>query len=206
MLQNRGARSGISGSNRWANITVKRRCKIDCGHCMNTKSSLRRRIKEAEAKKAPNVMVLLTERQYMECFIEYRLPIRKRRPDKPLTWMNDAELDKLTALNAAINSGETVETFRRRFHELTEQEKAAERAIEHMIYMGERDTKKLTEARAHHDEIKAAQKDAAEKLEMIEKIMNGTYMQDMLDKFSERKRSEVVPNGYYNANTGVRRR
>ena len=88
---------------------------------------------------------------------------------------------------------------------LTEQEKTAERAIEHMIYMGERDTKKLTEARAHHDEIKAAQKDAAEKLEMIEKIKNGTYIQDMLDKFGERKRSEVVPNGYYNANTGVRR-
>jgi hypothetical protein len=56
------------------------------------------------------------------------------------------------------------------------------------------------------EEIKAAQKDAAEKLEMIEKIMNGTYVQDMLDKFSERKRSEIVPNGYYNANTGVRRR
>ena len=167
---------------------------------------LAEKIKEAEAKKAPTVMVLLTEQQYMECFIEYRLPIRKRRPDKPLTWMNDAELDKLTALNAAINSGETVETFRRRFHELTEQEKAAEQVIEHMIYMGERDTKKLADARAHLDEIKAAQKDAAEKLEMIEKIMNGTYMQDMLDKFSERKRSEVVPNGYYNANTGLRRR
>ena len=41
---------------------------------------------------------------------------------------------------------------------------------------------------------------------MIEKIMNGTYIQDMLDKFSERKQSEIVPNGYYNANTGVRRR
>ena len=149
-------------------------------------------------------MVLVTKRQYMECFIEYRLPIRKRRQDRPLTWVNDAELNKLTALNAAINNGETVETFRRRFHELTEREKAAEQAIEQMIYMGERDTEKLPEARAHLDEIKAEQKDAAEKLEMIEKIMNGTYMQDMLEKFSERKRSEVVPNGYYQS--GARRR
>ena len=119
--------------------------------------------------------------------------------------MNDAELDKLTALNAAINNGETVVSFRRRFHELTEQEKAAERAIEHMIYMSERDTEKLADTRAHLDEIKAAQKDAAEKLEMIEKIMNGTYIQDMLDKFSERKRSDIIPNGYYSANTGVRK-
>ena len=161
---------------------------------------------EAKTKQSPNVMVLLTARGYMDSFITYRLPIRKLRPNRPLTWVNDAELDKLSALNAAINNGETVDSFRRRFHELTEQEKAAKRAIEHMIYMGERDTEKLAEARAHLDEIKAEQKDAADKLEMIEKIMNGTYMQDMLNKFSERKRSEVVPNGYYNANTGVRRR
>ena len=161
---------------------------------------------DAKTKRAPNVMVLLTARGYMDSFITYRLPMRKLRPNRPLTWVNDAELDKLSALNAALNNGETVETFRRHFHELTEQEKAAERAIEHMINMGERNTKKLADARAHLDEIKAAQKDVAEKLEMIEKIMNGTYMQDMLEKFSERKRSEIVPNGYYNANTGVRRR
>ncbi len=167
---------------------------------------LAEKIEKAKAKKTPNVMVLVTQRQYMECFIEYWMPIRKRRPDKPLTWMNDAELDKLTALNAAINNGETVETFRRRFHDLTEQEKAAEQVIEHMIYMGERDTEKLADTRAHLDEIKAAQKDAAEKLEMIEKIMNGTYVQDMLSNVFDRKRSEIVPNGYYNANTGVRRR
>ena len=159
---------------------------------------------EAKTKHSPNVMVLLTARRYMDSFITYRLPVRKLWQDRPLTWVNDAELDKLSALNAAINNGETVDTFRRRFHELTEQEKAAEQAIEHMIYMGERDTKKLADARAHLNEIKAAQKDAAEKLEMIEKIMNGTYMQDMLEKFSERKRSEVVPNGYHQS--GTRRR
>ena len=161
---------------------------------------------EAKTKQSPNVMVLLTARRYMDSFITYRLPVRKLWQDRPLTWVNDAELDKLSALNAAINKGETVDTFRRRFHELTEREKAAEQAIEHMIYMGERDTEKLADTRAHLDEIKAAQKDVAEKLEMIEKIMNVTYVQDMLNKFSERKCSEVVPNGYYNANTGVRRR
>jgi chromosome segregation ATPase len=120
--------------------------------------------------------------------------------------VNDAELDKLTALNAALNNGETVDTFRRRFHELTEKEKTAEREIEYLGYMNDSYTERLAEARAHLEDVKAELKDAAEKLEMIEKIMNGTYMQDMLNKFSERKRSEIVPNGYYNANTGVRRR
>ncbi len=167
---------------------------------------LAEKTEDAKTRRAPNVMVLLTARGYMDSFITYRLPIHKLRPNRPLTWVNDAELDKLSALNAAINNGETVETFRRRFHELTEQEKAAERTIEHMIYMGERDTEKLAEARAHLDEIKAKQKDAAEKLKMIEKIMNGTYVQDMLNNVFDRKRSEIIPNGYYNANTGVRRR
>ena len=162
------------------------------------------KIEEAKAKKAPNVKVLLTQRQYMECFIEYRMPIRKCRQDRPLTWVNDAELDKLTTLNEAINNGETVDSFRSRFHELTEREKAAERAVEHMIYMGEQDTEKLAEARKNLNEVKAELLDASEKLEMIEKIMNGTYVQDMLDKFSERKRSEIVPNGYYQS--GTRRR
>ena len=165
---------------------------------------LAKKIDEAKAKKAPNVMVLLTERQYIECFIQYRLPIRKRRQDRPLTWMNDAELDKLTALNAAINNGETVDSFRSRFHELTEREKAAERAVEHMIYKGEQDTEKLAEARKNLNEVKAELQDTAEKLEMIEKIMNGTYMQDMVEKFSERKRAEIVPNGYHQS--GARRR
>ena len=158
---------------------------------------LAEKINDAKGKKAPNVMVLLTEQQYIDCFIQYRLPIRKRRQDRPLTWMNDAELDKLTALNAAINNGETVDSFRSRFHELTEKEKAAERSVEHLIYMGERDTEKLAEARKHLNEVKAELQNAAEKLEMIEKIMNGTYMQDMVEKFSERKRAEVVPNGYH---------
>ena len=140
----------------------------------------------------------------MECFIEYRLPIRKRRPDKPLTWMNDAELDKLSALNAAINNGETVDTIRRRFHELTEKEKAAEREAENLGYMSDHYKERLAAARTHLGEVRAELKEAAERLEMVEKIMNGTYVQDMLDKFSDRKRAEIVPNGYHQS--GARRR
>ncbi|MCR4761629.1 MAG: plasmid recombination protein [Oscillospiraceae bacterium] len=168
------------------------------------KKQLAEMIEEAKAKKAPNVMVLVTERQYMECFIEYRLPIRKRRQDRPLTWVNDAELDKLTALNEAINNGETVDTIRRRFHELTEKEKAAEREAENLGYMSENYAERLAAARAHLEEVRAELKEAAERLEMVEKIMNGTYVQDMLDKFSDRKRAEIVPNGYHQS--GGRRR
>lgn len=165
---------------------------------------LAEKIDDAKIKKAPNVMVLLTARRYMDSFITYRLPIRKRRQDRPLTWMNDAELDKLTALNAAINNGETIETFRRRFHELTEKEKAAEREAENLGYMSENYAERLAAARAHLEEVRAELKEAAERLEMVEKIMNGTYMQDMVEKVSERKRSEIVPNGYHQS--GAHRR
>ncbi|MCQ2420431.1 MAG: plasmid recombination protein [Clostridia bacterium] len=165
---------------------------------------LTEKIEEAKAKKAPNVMVLVTQRQYMECFIEYRLPIHKRRQDRPLTWVNDAELDKLTALNEAINNGETLDTIRRRFHELTEQEKAVGREIENLGYMNNHYKERLAAARTHLEEVRADLKEAAERLEMVEKIMNGTYVQDMLDKFSDRKRAEIVPNGYHQS--GARRR
>ena len=165
---------------------------------------LNEKIEKAKVKKAPNVMVLLTQRRYMECFIEYRLPIRKRRQDRPLTWMNDAELDKLTALNEAINNGETVDTIRRRFHELTEKEKAAEREAENLGYMSDHYKERLVAARTHLEEVRAELKEAAERLEMVEKIMNGTYVQDMLDKFNDRKRAEIVPNGYHQS--GARRR
>ncbi len=109
-------------------------------------------------------------------------------------------------LNAAINNGEMVETFRRRFHELTKREKAAERTIEHMAYMGEHDPERLAEAHAYLEEVRAELKETVELLETAEKIMNGTYVQDMLNNVFDRKRSEIIPNGYYNANTGVRRR
>ena len=165
---------------------------------------LAEKIEDAKIKKAPNVMVLLTARRYMDSFITYLLPVRKLWQDRPLTWVNDAELDKLTALNEAINNGETLDTIRRRFHELTEQEKAVGREIENLGYMSDHYKERLAAARTHLEEVRAELKEAAERLEMMEKIMNGTYMQDMLDKFSERKRSEIVPNGYHQS--GARRR
>ncbi len=70
--------------------------------------------------------------------------------------------------------------------------------------MAEHDPEKLAEARAHLEEVRAELKDTVELLETAEKVMNGTYVQDMLDKFSDRKRAEIVPNGYHQS--GARRR
>ncbi|MBQ9905504.1 MAG: hypothetical protein IJM46_01865 [Oscillospiraceae bacterium] len=51
--------------------------------------------------------------------------------------------------------------------------------------MSEHDTKKLADARVHPDEIKAEQKDAAKKLEMIEKIMNRIKATDIVRRIDD---------------------
>ena len=44
---------------------------------------------------------------------------KKVRQERPLTWVNDAELNKISTLNTALNKGETLNSMRRRFTELT---------------------------------------------------------------------------------------
>ena len=56
--------------------------------------------------------------------------MRKRQQEKPFAWTNDAELDRLLALNAAINHGKTLTSIREDFRKLTEQEAAAAQAAE----------------------------------------------------------------------------
>ncbi len=43
------------------------------------------------------------------------LPLKKRNPKRPFGWTNDKELDKLTALNAQINSGVTLDSLKQNF-------------------------------------------------------------------------------------------
>lgn len=57
-----------------------------------------------------------------------------------------------------------------------------------MIYMCECDTEKMTEVCAHLEEVKAELKDAAEKLEMIGKIMN----RNNTVSFEKAKRSQIA--------------
>jgi len=89
---------------------------------------------------------------------------------------------------------------------LTEQEKAAEREIDYHEHTVPRDTEALEQLRKHHAEIHEELKTVSEKLTVAEKIMNGTYVQDMLNNVFDRKRSDMIPNGYYTASSGIRRR
>ena len=74
----------------------------------------------AETKRdAPRAIVLQTIRFYTVTFAGGALPMRKRDRDKPFSWTNDAELDKLLMLNKKINEGATLSSLQ---NELAQQE------------------------------------------------------------------------------------
>jgi hypothetical protein len=67
-----------------------------------------------------------TVRQYVLTFKQGKLPARKVRKKEPFTFVNDAELDRLAALNRRINQGATITSLRNELatleHELVEVE------------------------------------------------------------------------------------
>lgn len=67
-------------------------------------------------KDSPEFYVLRSMQFYIIAFKRNALPMNKVNDRKPFMWTNDKELDKLTALNAKINSGATLDTVRNDFH------------------------------------------------------------------------------------------
>ncbi|MBR3419856.1 MAG: plasmid recombination protein [Oscillospiraceae bacterium] len=75
--------------------------------------NLVRMIQAARDMHAPNLRVLEMMRRYTILFSDGHFPVRKKNPKGILSWQNDAELDRLTALNAKINQGATLDSMRR---------------------------------------------------------------------------------------------
>ena len=75
--------------------------------------NLVRMIQVARDMHAPNLRVLEMMRRYTILFSDGLFPVRKKNPKGILSWQNDAELDRLTALNAKINQGATLDSMRR---------------------------------------------------------------------------------------------
>lgn len=75
--------------------------------------NLVRMIQAARDTHAPNLRVLEMMRRYTILFSDGHFPVRKKNPKGILSWQNDAELDRLTALNAKINQGATLDSLRR---------------------------------------------------------------------------------------------
>ncbi|MCM1508102.1 MAG: plasmid recombination protein [Ruminococcus flavefaciens] len=83
-------------------------------------------------KESPEIIVFRTIKFYTVAFSNGALPMRRREKNKPFSWTNDSELDKIIALNNKINSGATLETLRKDFENaentFTEKEKNLDKA------------------------------------------------------------------------------
>ena len=73
------------------------------------------KLKAETERGSSRTVVLKTMRFYIVTYTGGALPMRKRDLKKPYAWTNDAELDKLLALNKRLNEGTTLETLRREF-------------------------------------------------------------------------------------------
>jgi hypothetical protein len=67
---------------------------------------------EIDDKHSLSFFYQATVKHYFVTFRSGLLPARKIRKNKPFTWINDAELDRLASLNKKINEGVSVQSLR----------------------------------------------------------------------------------------------
>lgn len=83
-------------------------------------------------KESTEFIVLRTIKFYTAAFSNGVLPVRKREKNKPFSWNNNSELDKLIILNNKINAGATLTTLKKDFENsenaVTEKEKILDKA------------------------------------------------------------------------------
>ncbi len=79
--------------------------------------ALAEKLNAAKKKRQENWRTLSMMQVYTVAVKYGKLRQRKRNPNQTLTWVNDAELDRLLLLNRMINEGATLDSIRRDFAE-----------------------------------------------------------------------------------------
>ena len=69
---------------------------------------LQRKIEQAKQSGSFSFQILRTVRLYTNAFSQNALPVRRCDQKKPLSWTNDAELDRLFILNKLVSEGATL--------------------------------------------------------------------------------------------------
>ena len=152
---------------------------------------LEAQIKAAEESKAPNLVVLKTMRFYIISFSGGYMPVRKKNPKHILTWKNDAELDRLTALNAMINNGATLNSLRADMEKKAQVVHEIKSTIENSNLSDPEVSAKLNVA------LQSAQKELKEASDWVttaEQVLGGSYLQCVSDIERHRKESKYLPN------------
>ena len=151
-----------------------------------------REMEQAKMRNVPNYRVLAMQHYYIISFSKGYLPVHKKNPNRVLSWVNDAELDRLTALNAKINEGATLDSLRADMAEKEEAVRRIERTRDGCDSSDQELIMKLNAALiiAEHE-----LRDAAEFLTTAEQVLGGTFLQVIGVAERQRRESDFIENG-----------
>lgn len=170
--------------------------------------------------------------------------MRRREQNKPFSWKNDAELDKLLTLNKRINDGATLDSLREEFARQEQRVRECETALqqsEHdlnyfydlkemieVVFEGkaskaytynqawvalqefpnitkqnyrnidqliQTETEKLQNAKDTLQEETRKLKEASDTVTAMERVLGGTYVQNLIGDERRRRESRFIPNG-----------
>ena len=141
---------------------------------------------------APNYRILVMMHRYIISFSKEYMPVRKKNPNRVLSWVNVAELDRLTALNAKINEGATLDSLRADMDEKEEAVRRIERTRDGCDGSDKELIMRLNAALTHAEH---ELRDAAELLTTAEQVLGGTYLQTIGDAERQRRESDYIANG-----------
>ena len=149
-------------------------------------------IAQAKLTNAPNRRVLTMMHFYIISFSKGHLPVHKKNPQGILTWRNDAELDRLLALNEKINGGATLDSLRA---DMTEKEKAVQSIERSRDGCDTSDAETVMKLNAALSVAEQELREAADCLTLAEQVLGGTFLQEIGDAERHRLESDYIPNG-----------
>ena len=159
---------------------------------LSYEQSISKQLAEAEAVNAPNEVVLKTMRFYIISFSKGYLPVLKKDAQKILTWQNDAELDRLTALNEKINAGATLDTLR---DDMAEKENTVRQIERTLNSCNDSHPEMKDQLKAALAQAETALHESAELLTTAEQVLGGTFLQVIGDSERQRREAAYIPNG-----------
>ena len=151
-----------------------------------------RDMEQAKMNDAPNYRVLVMMHRYIISFSKGYMPVRRKNQKRVLSWMNDAELDRLTALNEKINQGATLDSLRA---DMAEKEEAVRRIERTRDGCDGSDQDLIMKLNAALIQAEDELRDAAELLTTAEQVLGGTYLQMIGDAERQRRESDYLENG-----------
>jgi septal ring factor EnvC (AmiA/AmiB activator) len=134
---------------------------------------LLRELERARLTNAPNRRVLEIMHLYIVSFSKGYFPVCKKNPSGILTWKNDAQLDRLTALNEKINNGATLDSLRTDMEKKAQAVHEIERTIENSKITDPEVAAKLSIAlQSTQQELK----EASDWVTTAEQVIGGGYI------------------------------